>query len=101
MSGTLSDNWKEYKKNEGLIHDFCLELSGLDRPLVPTVNQPSYDFEGSSPSSPPAFACFASYGWASHVQSIVAKQAKAATPKRAARRRASECIPAFYRSFWP
>jgi hypothetical protein len=27
-------------------------LSGLVRPEKLTVNQPSYDFEGSSPSSP-------------------------------------------------
>ena len=38
--------------------------------------------------APPAFARFASYGSASHTRSIVAKQAKAAAPKPAGRRRA-------------
>jgi hypothetical protein len=52
MSGTLSNKCKKDKKNEWLMHIFCLDLSGSDRPPDSTVNQPPHGFEGSSPSFP-------------------------------------------------
>ena len=39
-----------------------------------TVNQPSYDFEGSSPSSPTSLRSLRELGWASQRGSLVANE---------------------------
>jgi hypothetical protein len=43
---------RKFKWYKGLARRRCPVLSGLFRHPKLTVNQPSYDFEGSSPSSP-------------------------------------------------
>jgi hypothetical protein len=52
MSGTLGDIRLICKDLRGVPTPHCTDLSGCVTPPGLTVNQPSSDFEGSSPSSP-------------------------------------------------